>query len=265
MNQTFKTSSALSTSALSIALFFQACGGSNDSSSSSSSTSTPSSAQVEQAASSPEPTMANMKSAIVDAMQTISADTVKEITGLAKSQQAIAIPDSFEKVQSALETAGKSDLFKGFSSSLNDSAVSALGDYKGVLEDTISSLDLPAVEAIMKGGDDSITRYLESAAGSQLKNNLVPFVKDAVKNAGAQEWIDKIKDALPEDTGGLLGQVSAVTGVKLPTNFDVEGYVTNQLMGKFFNVMATQEKLFRENPKGRSAELFEKVLEATAQ
>jgi hypothetical protein len=132
-----------------------------------------------------------------------------------------------------------------------------------VLKDTIGALDLPAVETIMKVGDDSLTRYLESAAGSQLKNNLIPFVKEAVKNAGAQEWIDKIKGALPQDTGGLLGQVSAVTGVKLPTNFDVEGYVTNELMGKFFNVMANQEKLFRQNPKGRSAELFEKVMEAT--
>ena len=117
----------------------------------------------------------------------------------------------------------------------------------------------------MSGGDDSLTRYVESAAGSQLKNSLIPFVKSAVKDAGAQEWIDKIKGALPEDTGGLLGQVSAMTGVKLPTNFDVESYVTDELMSKFFGVMATQEKLFRQNPKGRSAELFKKVMEATAQ
>jgi len=208
--------------------------------------------------------MANMKTAIVDAIQTISTDTVAEITNLAKNQEAIEIPDSFEKVQSALESAGQSDLFKGFSSSLNSSAVTALGDYKDVLKDTIGTLELPAVETIMKGGDDSLTRYVESAAGSQLQDSLIPFVKSAAKDAGAQEWIDKIKDALPEDTGGLLGQVSAMTGVSLPTNFDVEGYLTDELMSKFFNVMATQEKLFRQDPKGRSAELFQKVMDATA-
>ena len=201
----------------------------------------------------------------MDAIQTISTDTVAEITNLAKNQEVIEIPDSFEKVQGALESAGQSDLFKGFSSSLNDSAASALGDYKSVLTDKIGALDIPAVETIMKGGDDSLTRYVESAAGSQLKDSLIPFVKSAVKDAGAQDWIDKIKGALPEDTGGLLGQVSAVTGVKLPTNFDVEGYVTNELMSKFFGVMATQEKLFRQNPTGRSAELFQKVMDATAQ
>lgn len=206
-----------------------------------------------------------MKSAIVDAIQTISTDTVAEITNLAKNQEVIEIPDSFEKVQSALESAGQSDLFKGFSSSLNDSAVSALGDYKSVLKDKIGALDIPAVESIMTGGDDSLTRYVESAAGSQLKNSLIPLVKGAVKDAGAQEWIDKIKGALPEDTGGLLGQVSAMTGVQLPTNFDIEGYVTDELMSKFFGVMATQEKLFRQDPKGRSADLFKKVMEATAQ
>ncbi|QXD22672.1 DUF4197 domain-containing protein [Opitutia bacterium ISCC 51] len=168
-------------------------------------------------------------------------------------------------MQSALESAGQSVLFKGFSSSLNDSAVSALGDYKSVLKDKIGALDIPAVESIMTGGDDSLTRYVESAAGSQLKNSLIPFVKSAVKDAGAQEWINKIKGALPEDTGGLLGQVSAMTGVKLPTNFDVEGYVTDELMPKFFGVMATQEKLFRQDPKGRSTDLFKKVMEATAQ
>ena len=258
-NSTLKTSLVASfLTLISIAFAIQGCGGSKESASD-----TPSKAVAEKEAPSSEPTMANMKSAIVDAIQIISTDTVAELTSLAKNQQAIKIPDSFEKVQSALEAAGKSDLFKGFSSSLNSSAVSALGDYKRVLKDTIGALDLPAVETIMKGGDDSLTRYLESAAGSQLKNELIPFVKEAVNNAGAQEWIDKIKGALPEDTGGLLGQVSAVTGVKLPTNFDVEGYVTNELMGKFFNVMANQEKLFRQNPKGRSAELFEKVMETT--
>jgi len=113
---------------------------------------------------------------------------------------------------------------------------------------------------LIKGGDDSMTRYLESSASSKLKNSLIPYVKTAVKDYGAQEWVDKIKGALPQDTGGLLGKVSAATGVKLPANFDVEGYLTNELMGKFFGVMANQEKQFRKNPKGRSAELFEKLM-----
>ena len=262
MKITLSTNAIITISTLSAALIFQGCGGSSESSSSSSA---PSSSQVEQVASSSEPTVANMKSAIVDAIQTISTDTVAEITNLAKNQEVIEIPDSFEKVQSALESAGQSDLFKGFSSSLNNSAVSALGDYKSVLKDKIGALDIPAVESIMQGGDDSLTRYVESAAGSKLKNSLVPLVKGAVKDAGAQEWIDKIKGALPEDTCGLLGQVSAIAGVQLPTNFDVEGYVTDDLMTKFFGVMANQEKLFRQDPKGRSADLFKKVMEATAQ
>ena len=245
-----------------LGLSFWACGGSKESSSTApASTDT---VKAVQKAKSSEPTMKNMQTALVDAIGVISTDTVAEITSLAKAQKAIPIPDSFEKVQSALETAGKSDVFKGFSSSLNASALGAIGDYKKVLGDTISKIDLPNVDAIIKGGDDSLTRYVETTAGSQLKNNLIPFVKDAVLKADTGGWIEKIKGALPEDTGGLLGKVSAVTGVSLPTNFDVEGYVTDELMSKFFNVMANQEKLFRQNPKGRSAELFEKVM-ATGQ
>lgn len=205
--------------------------------------------------------MENMQGALVDAIKVISSDTVSELTGLAKSEKAIEVPESFDKVESALASAGKSDLMSGFSSSLNASALGALGDYKEVLSKTIDSIGLPDVEAIVKGGDDSLTRYVESAAGSQLKNNLIPFVKEAAANAGAQEWIDKIKDALPQDTGGLLGKVSAATGISLPTNFNVESYLTDNLMGKFFDIMANQEKLFRKDPKGRSAELFEKVME----
>lgn len=236
------------------------CGGSKESTDSTPSVSqTP---EVPKEAASTEPTMQNMQNALVDAMKVISTDTIAEITQLAKNQEAIAIPDSFEKVQSALASAGQSDLFKGLSSSLNSSALGALGDYKDVIGSTIESIGLPDVDQILQGGDDSLTRYVESAAGSTLKNSLIPYVKEAAKNAGAQEWIDKIKDALPEDTGGLLGKVSAATGVNLPTNFNVESYLTDELMGKFFSVMATQEKLFRENPKGRSAELFEKIMSA---
>jgi hypothetical protein len=181
---------------------------------------------------------------------------------MAKNNEAVQIPDSFEKVQSALQSTGQSDLFKGLSSSLNTSALGALGNYKDVLGSTIDSLGLPNVDQILKGGDDSLTRYVETTAESTLKNSLIPYVKEAAANAGAQEWIDKIKDALPEDTGGLLGKVSAATGVNLPTNFDVESYLTDELMGKFFSVMANQEKMFRQNPKGRSAELFEKIMSA---
>ena len=241
---------------LAIAFLVSACGGSNDSS-----TTTSSGTEASQPAPK-EPTMQNMQTALVDAISVISTDTVAELTSLAKNQEAIPIPDSFEKVQSALESAGQSDLFKGFSSSLNASALGALGDYKEVLSDTVSSIGLPNVDAIVNGGEDSLTRYVESAAGSKLKNSLIPFVKDAVQKADTGGWIEKIKGALPEDTGGLLGQVSAVTGIQLPTNFDAEGYVTNELMGKFFDVMANQEKLFRQDPKGRSAELFEKVMAA---
>ncbi|MDA0345800.1 MAG: DUF4197 family protein [Verrucomicrobia bacterium] len=238
-------------------LLFHGCGGSKDSASSASS-------EGKKEAPSAEPTMENMQAAVVDAIQVISKNTVAEITNLAKTEKAIEIPESFEKVQGALAATGNSDLFKGFTSSLNDSAADALGGYKDTISDTISSLNLPDVESIIKGGDDSMTRYLESAASSKLKDSLIPYVKTAVKDYGAQEWIDKIKGALPEDTGGLLGQVSAMTGVNLPTNFDIEGYLTDELMGKFFGVMANQEKLFREDPKGRSAELFKKVMEATA-
>jgi len=202
-----------------------------------------------------------MQEAVVDAIQVISTNTVAEITNLAKSEKAIEIPESFESVKGALEAAGNSDLFKGFTSSLNDSAAGALSGYKDTISDTISSMNLPDIEAIIKGGDDSMTRYLESTASSTLKNSLIPYVKTTVKDYGAQEWIDKIKGALPEDTGGLLGKISAATGVELPTNFDVEGYLTEELMGKFFGVMANQEKLFRKDPKGRSADLFKKVME----
>ena len=238
-------------------LLYLGCGGSKDSSSSAPA----SSSEVKKETISSEPTMENMQAAVVDAIQVISTNTVAEITNLAKSEKAIEIPESFEKVQVALDAAGKSDIFKGFTSSLNDSAAGALGGYKETISDTISTLNLPDVQAIIQGGDDSMTRYLESTASAKLKDSLIPYVKTAAKDYGAQEWIDKIKDALPEDTGGLLGKVSAATGVKLPTNFDVEGYLTNELMGKFFGVMANQEKLFRQDPKGRSADLFKKVME----
>ena len=246
------------------ALLLQACGGSKETSSAPSASDAPSApsapAEVKEVASS-APTMENMKTAVVDAIQTISTNTVAEITQLAKDQKAIEIPESFEKVQSALASAGQSELFTGLSSSLNSSAMGAIGDYKKTLEKTIGNLNIPAIETVMKGCDTSITQFLESTASSQIKEGLVPYIKEAAKEYGAQDWIDKIKGALPEDTGGLLGKVSAATGVQLPTNFDVESYLSDEIMGKFFDVMANQEKLFRQNPTGRSAELFKKVME----
>ncbi|MCZ6672075.1 MAG: DUF4197 family protein [Verrucomicrobia bacterium] len=241
---------------IAISLIVQGCGGSKDSASSA-----PASSDAP-APSSSEPTMENMKSAVVDAIQTISKNTVSEITNLAKNQKAIQIPDSLEKVQDALESAGKSDLFKGFASSLNGSTVSALSGYKDSLAKTIGSINIADVEKVIKGGDDSMTRYLESTANSKLKQNLIPFVKDAIKDTQADEWFEKIKGALPKDTGGLLGKVSAATGVSIPTDFDVEGYLTDEIMSKFFDIMANQEKLFRQDPKGRSADLFKKVMAA---
>lgn len=209
-----------------------------------------------------EPTMANMKTAVVDAIQTISTNTVKEITHLAKADEAIQVPDSLEKVESALQAAGQSDLIKGFTSSLNETAVGALSGYKDSISKTIGALNIADVEQVIKGGDDSMTRYLENTANNQLKQNLIPYVKGALKDTQAEDWLEKIKEALPEDTGGLLGKVSAATGVSIPTDFDVESYLTDELLGKFFSVMANQEKLFRQDPQGRSADLFKKIMAA---
>jgi hypothetical protein len=254
---------------LAVSVLFQACGGSKESASSApvvSDVPAPSDAPAkEPMPASAEPTMENMKTALVDAISTISTDTVAEITNLAKEDKAIPIPTSMEKVQDALEAAGKSDLFQGFKSSLNTTAVSALSGYKSSLADTVSNLSIPNVENIIQGGDDSLTRYVESTANSTLKDNLIPFVKDALKDTQAEGWIEKIKGAIPEETGGLLGQVSAAAGISLPTDLNLESYLTDELMGKFFDIMANQEKLFRQNPKGRSAELFKKVMEAGQQ
>ncbi|QXD22671.1 hypothetical protein F7C95_12020 [Opitutia bacterium ISCC 51] len=65
MKVTVSTNTIITFSTLTAALAFQGCGGSSESSSSSSA---PSSSQVEQVATSSEPTVANMKSAIVDAI-----------------------------------------------------------------------------------------------------------------------------------------------------------------------------------------------------
>lgn len=257
----FKSLSIIAT-LLSASVVFTACGGSKESHSSTPKvTETPAAPKTEKASAS-APTMDNMKTALVDAMQTISTNTVTEITKMAKGGEAVKLPESFESVKSVLDSAGKSDLISGFTSSLNDTAAGALSGYKDTLSKTISSINLPDIEKLIKGGDESITRQLETTAKSQIEESLIPYVKSALKDTAAEEWIEKIKDAIPADTGGLLGKVQAATGISLPTNFNVESYVTDELMGKFFDVMGNQEKLFRQNPKGRSAELFKKIMAA---
>ncbi len=233
---------------ISCILLIQACGGSKSAKESTAK-------EQEQTSTTP----VNKEAAFTEIISTLSTAAISSLSTEAKANTAIPLPEAFKSLEAPLQKMGESDILKDLTASLNETVAGSLGDYSDVLKDTVSSLKIPAVDAIMEGGDDSITRYLQTSANDQLRNKLVPLISSSIEGTEAQAYLDKMEGLLSQNQGAL-SSLSSLAGIKYPTNFNATDFVSDEVMGRFFNLMAKEEKKLRDNPQGRSAELLEQLM-----
>lgn len=166
----------------------------------------------------------------------------------------IPLPDTLQKVDSALETIGLNDLTEDLETRLNRAAEAATPKAKALFISAIQNMTIEDARGILTGPNDAATQYLRRAMGPQLTQDIQPIIQSTLAQAGAIQAYDHIMeryDAIPF--------VSSIAG---NTKSQLNDYVSEKALDGIFYYVAKEEAAIRANPAKRTTEILQKVFGA---
>ncbi|MGD2096623.1 MAG: DUF4197 domain-containing protein [Desulfobacterales bacterium] len=162
----------------------------------------------------------------------------------------IPLPESVQKVEKLLRTAGYGEKVDAFELSMNRAAERAAPEAKSIFWDAISDMNFDDAKKILNGSDNEATLYFQDKTSERLQEVFKPIVKDAMGEVGVTRSYQDLNNKI---TSLPFGKSAS---------FDLDQYVTDGALKGLFKMLAEQEKLIRTQPAARVTDLLQKVFAA---
>jgi hypothetical protein len=159
----------------------------------------------------------------------------------------IPLPESLQKVQSALQLVGMSGLADDVELKINRAAETAAPLAKDVFWDAINQMTLDDAMAIYNGPQDAATRYFERTMTPSLVDKMRPIVDSSLAEVGAVQAYNAMME--PYKAMPLMPDIQANL-----TDYALEG-----ALGGLFHKLAAEEAAIRSNPAKQTTEILRKV------
>ena len=162
----------------------------------------------------------------------------------------IELPGKLGKAAKTMKMMGMGAQVDQLEASMNKAAEAAVPQAQAILVDAVKKMTVSDAKAILAGGEDSATQYLNKSSREQIRAKFLPIVKQATDKVGvAQQY------------NSFAGQAAAL-GVVDAKSANVENYVTEKALDGLFKMIAEQEASIRQNPAGAATSLAKKVFGA---
>ncbi|WP_142135359.1 DUF4197 domain-containing protein [Aquipseudomonas alcaligenes] len=162
----------------------------------------------------------------------------------------IELPGKLGKAAQTMKMMGMGEQVEELEASMNKAAEAAVPQAQAILVDAVKKMTVSDAKAILAGGEDSATQYLNKSSREQIRAKFLPIVKQATDKVGvAQQY------------NSFAGQAAAL-GVVDAKSANVENYVTEKALDGLFKMIAEQEASIRQNPAGAATSLAKKVFGA---
>lgn len=162
----------------------------------------------------------------------------------------IELPGKLGKAAQTMKMMGMGEQVEELEASMNKAAEAAVPQAQAILVDAVKKMTVSDAKAILAGGEDSATQYLNKSSREQIRAKFLPIVKQATDKVGvAQQY------------NSFAGQAAAL-GVVDAKSANVENYVTEKALDGLFKMIAEQEASIRQNPAGAASSLAKKVFGA---
>jgi hypothetical protein len=162
----------------------------------------------------------------------------------------IELPGKLGKAAQTMKMMGMGEQVEELEASMNKAAEAAVPQAQAILVDAVKKMTVSDAKAILAGGEDSATQYLNKSSREQIRAKFLPIVKQATDKIGvAQQY------------NSFAGQAAAL-GVVDAKSANVENYVTEKALDGLFKMIAEQEASIRQNPAGAATSLAKKVFGA---
>jgi len=159
----------------------------------------------------------------------------------------IPLPESMQRVKSALSAVGMGAMMDDLELRLNRAAEAATPKAKRIFGDSIKAMNFDDAKKILKGPNDAATQYFKAKMSTPLAKEMRPIVTQALNQAGAVQAYDHV-----------MGQYQS-----LPFVPDVKANLTQHVLdlglSGIFLYMAKEEAAIRKNPVKRTTDILQKV------
>lgn len=159
----------------------------------------------------------------------------------------IELPGNIGKASRMLKMMGMGAQVEELETGMNKAAEAAVPQAQALLLDAVKKMTVTDAKAILAGGADSATQYLNKTSREQIRAKFLPIIKQSTDKVGvAQQY-----NALASKASGL--------GTADARYSSVESYVTEQALDGLFTVIAEQEASIRKNPAQAATSVAKKV------
>ncbi|AEB59423.1 Uncharacterised protein [Ectopseudomonas mendocina] len=162
----------------------------------------------------------------------------------------IELPGKLGKAAKTMKMMGMGAQVDQLEASMNKAAEAAVPQAQALLVDAVKKMTVADAKAILSGGNDSATQYLNKSSREQIRAKFLPIVKQATDQVG-----------LAQQYNAFAGQAASF-GVVDAKSSTVESYVTEQALDGLFEMIAKQEASIRQNPAAAATGLAKKVFGA---
>jgi len=159
----------------------------------------------------------------------------------------IPLPDTLQRVQTALQAVGMSDLADDLELRLNRAAEAATPQAKKLFWDAISEMTLEDAEAIYDGPDDAATRYFQDKMTDPLSDAMRPVIDESLAEVGAIASYDR-----------MMGEYRSIPFVP-DAKADLTDYALGEALDGLFTYIAREEAAIRADPAARTTEILQRV------
>jgi hypothetical protein len=162
----------------------------------------------------------------------------------------IPLPEWLQKGDRVLRMFGYGKELDDLHVGVNRAAEQAVPAALPLLVGAVRSMSVQDAKAVLKGGDDSVTRFFESHTRSGLQERFEPIVGGVTQQIGIARNYDKLVDRV-----GSLGLVDA-------RDAKIEPFATSKALDGLFLVIGDEEKKIRSDPIGTGSAILKKVFGA---
>ena len=162
----------------------------------------------------------------------------------------IELPGKLGKAAQTMKMMGMGEQVEELEASMNKAAEAAVPQAQAILVDAVKKMTVSDAKAILAGGEDSATQYLNKSSREQIRAKFLPIVKQATDQVG-----------LAQQYNAFAGKAAGFGLVK-KEDATIEQYVTGKTLDGLFVVIGDQERQLRQNPAAAGSAILKKVFGA---
>lgn len=171
--------------------------------------------------------------------------------GFSSSVFKIPLPGDLQKLGQQARELGLGSYVDDFEMSMNRAAEKAVPIAKDAFKTSIQQMTLRDVVTIMRGNDNAATQYFERTMRPTLTQQFLPIVARSTDAVGVTREY--------KDFANKVSFYATAAGVDMPSNADLDRYVTQKATDALFTKVAEVEKTIRQDPWGQASSLIREV------